>query len=239
MASFKEFAQAIKTVRFTGDGVGAEFASDQLALFARQQLAEVQASGQGSEVYDLYVNNRPAASEFEVEMAGSIVYVFSWFEDVIRAALAALIKASPRKSGRFASSFVVIVNGRIVDAATPIGSATEVIITNVQPYSRKVQVGAMQMSVPPQLFNRAGQALRRQFKGRGLVVQTKFVNLAPGIHPLVPYILKGGYARARSNWLGRASSGRLQHGERKLYRRKDLERGQALTYPALVLNVGN
>ena len=228
MASFKEFGQAIKTVRFNGDGLGAEFASEQLALFARQQLADVQASGQGSEVYDLYVNNRPAASEFDVEMAGSIVYVFSWFEDVIRAALTALIKASPRKSGRFASSFVVLVNGRIVDPATPIGSATEVIITNVQPYVRKIQVGAIQMSVPPNMFERAGRAVRRQFKDRGVVVQTKFVNLAPGIHPLVPYILKGQYGRRRASF-----------GARAYPRRKDLNRGQALTYPALVLNIGN
>ena len=47
MASFKDFAQAIKTVRFTGDGAGAEFASEQLAIFARQQLGIVIADGSG------------------------------------------------------------------------------------------------------------------------------------------------------------------------------------------------
>lgn len=239
MASFKDFAQAIKTVRFTGDGVGAEFASEQLAIFAQQQLAEVIANGSGTEIYDLFVNNRPAVSEFDVEMAGSIVYVFSWWEDIIQSALSALIAASPKKSGRFASSFVVLVNGQIVSPATPIASATEVIITNVQPYSRKIQVGAMQMSVPPEMFNRAASKLRRQHKAAGLVAQVKFLNLPRGIHPLVPYILKGAYAGKRSRWLTSAKAGTLAHGARKFYRRKDLDVGQAITYPTLVLNIGN
>lgn len=239
MASFNDFAAAIRTVRFDSGGVGGEMAADALALFAREKLAEVIASGEGSEIYDLYVNSRPAASEYEVEVPGDIVYQFSWWDEMVFSALAELVKASPKRSGRYASSFVVLVNGQVVSPGTPIATGTEVIITNVQPYVRKIQVGAMQMTVPPEMFNRAAARLRRKHKEAGLSAQVKFLNLPAGIHPLVPYKLKGQYARLRTNWLAKAKAGRLEHGAKKFHRRKVLEAGESITYPALLLNLLN
>jgi len=93
-----------------------------------------------------------------------------------------------------------------------------VIITNAQPYVRKVQVGAMEMNAAPFLFNSARSAVVKQFgsTGNGFSFAVRFVDIAAGVHPLIPYVLRGHY-RGR--------------------RRRDREAGQHLAYPALIMNM--
>jgi hypothetical protein len=59
----------------------------------------------------------------------------------------------------------------------------EIVITNDQPYARKIQVGAMKMSVPPGIYEDARQFVQRNF-GQMVAVQLRFVQLAGG------YVLK-------------------------------------------------
>jgi hypothetical protein len=239
MSGFADFAAAIRTVSFSSDGIGAEFAGRELAKFAREQLDETIASGAGSPIYDLYVNDRPAVSEDEVEMAGSILYVFSWWGDIIATALEELIKRSPKKSGRYASSFVVLVDGHVVAPGSPISASAEVIITNVQPYTRKVEVGGMVMNVPPRVFDRAKRGIDRRVGGRkrGVFTQVKFLDLPAGIHPLVPYQLRGQYDGRRNAYVASVRNNTRQAGGVKIHRRKALSAGEPITYPALVINL--
>lgn len=239
MSGFADFAAAIRTVKFTGAGIGAEFAAEALAQFAREQRDEAISSGAGSPIYDLYVNDRPAVSEDDVEMPGSILYVFSWWDEVIATALEELIKRSPRKSGRYAQSFVALVDGEVVAPGAPISASAEVIITNVQPYTRKVEVGGMQMSVPARVFDRAKRGIDRRVGGRkrGIFVQVKFLDLPAGIHPLVPYQLRGQYARKRNAYVASVRNNTRRAGGVKVHRRKALSAGEPITYPALVINL--
>lgn len=183
-----------------------------LAAFARRSLAHVLSAG-ASPSYDRIVNGRIGAAEESVQAPGPIVYEFSNWRLVVNAALDELKARSPRRSGRYQSSFLVIVGGRtVVTDFSKIRANAEVIILNAQPYTRKIEVGAMRMSVPEQHFEFARGALSRRF-GKAFRIERKFVNVPEGIHPLMPYRLKG--RRSRD----------------KISRRDGL-----LSYPALVLN---
>ena len=223
MAKFETFDRDIKIATA---GLSEEAIAAALAKFARSELSRVIQSGQGTSAYSRFVNGREGASEESVKAPGPIVYVFSWWQSIITDALAALVAVSPTKTGRFVKSFIVIVNGRMVTDFSDIQAGSEVIITNAQPYVRKIQVGAMKMSVPPRIFEQARKALIAKYTQQLISCQVTFLNIEGGVHPLIPYILKG---HQRS--VGVSKSGRARS------RRKDTEAGQPLTYPALVLNM--
>lgn len=223
MAKFETFDRDIKIATA---GLSEEAISAALAKFARSELARVIQSGQGTAAYSRFVNGREGAAEESVKAPGPIVYVFSWWESIISDALSALVAVSPSKSGRFVKSFIVIANGRLVADFSDIEGASEVIITNAQPYVRKIQVGAMKMSVPPRIFEQARKALLAKYTQQLVSCQVTFLNIQGGVHPLIPYILKGHQRSVSVSKSGRSSS-----------RRKDTAAGQPLTYPALVLNM--
>ncbi|KQU79820.1 hypothetical protein ASD00_36025 [Ensifer sp. Root31] len=211
MARFDTFDKQISLA--TAD-IEPDQISAHLARFARQQLADAIQSGAATPLYDLFVNGRRGVSEETVQAPGPILYEFSWWRVVIRYALDALVKRSPRKSGRYASSFIVIVGGKIVTNFDDVPPSAEVIITNAQPYVRKVQVGAMQMSVPARMFDKAKTDLVRKYGSQSFSFQMQFLDLAGGLHPLIPYRLK-----------------------RNQGRRKDRQAGMPITYPAIVMNM--
>ncbi|MCV9997329.1 hypothetical protein OE766_03635 [Pararhizobium sp. YC-54] len=211
MARFDTFAKDIQMA--TAD-IAPDQISAHLARFAREELEKAIKAGKATANYDLFVNYRPATSEFVVEAPGPIVYEFSWWRIVIKFALEFLVKNSPRQSGRFASSFIVIVDGKVVTEFDKIPPSAEVIITNAQPYVRKVQVGAMKMTVPPKIFDKARSAVARQFGVQTFRYEVRFLDLSGGLHPLIPYRLKGSQGR-----------------------RKDRQAGMPITYPSLILNM--
>ncbi|OCP05002.1 MULTISPECIES: hypothetical protein [unclassified Ensifer] len=211
MAGFETFDKQISLA--TAD-IAQDQISAHLARFARQQLAEAIQTGAATPVYDVFVNGRRGVSEETVQAPGPILYEFSWWRVVIRYALDALVKHSPRKSGRYASSFIVIVGGKVVIDFEDIAPSAEVIITNTQPYVRKVQVGAMQMSVPARMFDKAKTSLVRRYGSQNFSFEMRFLDLGAGLHPLIPYRLK-----------------------RNQGRRKDRQAGMPITYPAIIMNM--
>lgn len=180
-----------------------------LAQFARQELAKEISSGRASPQYEKFVNGRQGAAEESVKAPGPIVYVFTNWPLVIEAAIEELKRRAPRKSGRYANSFVVVANQRPVTDFASIPASAECIIFNRQPYTRKletVQAGAGQRMFDTLL------AMRRRFKD-AFKFEQKFLDIRGGVAPGVPYILK----TTRS-------------------RRRDRQAGQPISYPALVIN---
>lgn len=214
MARLEAFHQDI--ILATAD-LAPEAIAAELAKFARSGLAEAIASGEGSPSYEKFVNGRPDAEEETVIPPGPIVYTFNWWTEIIEFALEYLQHRSPRRSGRFRESWFVMLNdNRITDPSRiPINST--VILTNDQPYARKIEVGHMQMSVPHGVVEDARVAVRRQY---GAIVDVKktFVRLRNG------YVLKGRFTR-----------GVRQFSRTRL--RPDVAAGEQVTYPALVLNM--
>lgn len=179
-----------------------------LAKFARSELSKAIAAG-ASPQYETFVNGRSGAALESVVPPGPIVFLFSNWGLVIGAAIEELKRRAPRKSGRYANSFVVVANQRPVTDLKTIGADAEVIIFNRQPYTRKletVQAGAGQRMFDTLL------SLRRRFKS-GFKFESRFLDIRGGVAPAVPYILK-----------------------RSAGRRKDRAAGQPISYPAILIN---
>lgn len=204
-----------------------------LARFAREELAETIRSGEGSPNYRRYVNRVEGAPETAVRAPGPILYEFVWWAPVILFALAELQKRSPRKSGRFASSFIVIVGGKILTDFSDIPAEGEVVITNFQPYVRKAEAGLLGVA-RRRLFDGTKRLLNSRY-GEIVKAETAFLSIGQGVHPSIPYILKGGAPRRLAVASNR--SGAFRAGRRFLARRKDTAPGQPLTYPSILLNL--
>lgn len=216
MARFETFDRDIKVATADLDPAAI---SSALAQFAKQDVQRAIAAGEASERFDRYVNGRKGAAEETVRAPGPIVYEFIHWPRIVQMALAELVKRSPKRSGRYADSFFVLADSKPVTDFAAIPIDAEVVIANAQPYTRKIEVGAMKMSVPPRHFDQAKSAMARAFgRDAGFNFETRFLNIPAGIHALVPYVLKGGSGRR-----GRTD--------------KDRRAGSKLTYPALVMNV--
>lgn len=183
-----------------------------LAKTAREALAQAQRSGEAPQHYVRRVNGRQGAPEESVQAPGPIVYTFSVLPEIAAYALTFAQTRSPKRSGRFRRSWFVMVNGLHVTAFDNIPPDAEVIITNDQPYARKIEIGKTEsgrpfvIQVPPGIVEDTRQAVMRRF-GNTITAQRRFISL-------------GGAYKLRSG--GR--------------RRKDRGAGRALTYPALVIN---
>lgn len=214
MATFAQFDQEI---RMASAGFGPEDINRALAEFARAELRKVQLAG-ASRSYQLYVNGRPASSEYEVIAPGPIVYQFSLWSEIVAFAIAELQRRSPVRSGRFRNSFIVLVDGKLFDPASDVPATSEVIITNFQPYIRKAEAGLLGTKRFA-IFDGTKRALARRFgnEGRasfGYLFETKWLSIGAGVHPNIPYILK-----------------------RSQGRRKDRQAGMPITYPAVIMKM--
>lgn len=220
-----------RQLTFATAGIEPENIAKELAKFARAELAKAIAAG-ASPQYERFVNNRPGLPEEAVTVPGSILYVFTNWPLVINAAIAELQKRSPRRSGRFASSFIVIANQHLTTDYSSIPAAAEVIITNFQPYVRRLEAG--KRLGQKRIFDTSKNAMSRRF-GDLFRFETRYLNIGAGVHPMIPYILKGDgqlQAAAQNN-----RSSAFRAGRATLARRKDTAAGQALTYPSIVINM--
>lgn len=214
MARLNTFA---RDLQLATKGIAPEAINAELAKYAKSQLASAISSGEASPLYSRFVNGRPGAAEETVIAPGPILYVFSWWPEIIEFALEFLTERSPQRSGRFRESWFVMVGGARVDdfAALPVGAT--VTITNDQPYARKIEVGHMRMSVPPGVVEDGKVAVQRQY-GKIVAVKKTFVDLAGG------YVLRGHFSKGVGKFARRGI-------------RSDTRAGQPVTYPALVLNL--
>lgn len=197
--------------------IAPENIAKELAAFAKISLREVIQSGEGSDRFERYVNGNLDAPEESVVPPGPIVYLFHWWPEVIEYGLKVLVDRSPEKSGRYKRSWFAMVNGAVVTDYTAVPIAAQVILVNNQPYSRKIEVGHMQMSVEPGVVQDSRRTVMSRF-GNTVEVKATMVTLPGG------YVLKGKFTR-----------GFRRTARPKL--RKDTMAGANMTYPALLLTM--
>jgi hypothetical protein len=139
------------------------------AIEGRQELIR---TGRAPDNYRTLVDGREGVPEAQVKPQGMIVYRFNLLGEAAVFALGFLRARSPVRGGKFRDSFWAAVDGRPFSLKTfdpqQVGGATEVIIYNTQPYSRRVQVQfdgsrRLRFSVPPDMFGDAMMAVRRRF----------------------------------------------------------------------------
>jgi hypothetical protein len=177
----------------------------ELAAFAKSELRRVIAEGIASPIYERYVNGIHGAPEESVKIPNGILYTFSNWPLVINAALAELKKRSPVVSGRYANSFIVIVDDHVVSDFAAIAASAEVIITNFQPYVRKLENGRNKKGRKHRIIDGARSVMASRYRG-AFRFQTMYLNIAAGVHQGMPYILKGhqrsGSVSTLATWYG-------------------------------------
>ena len=152
----------------------------------------------------------------EETVRAQIVYRYTRLDQPIIFALAFLKQISPVGTGKdhhpglFRDSWFAMVDGERTEDFSRIPAGAVITITNDQPYSRKIDVGGMRLSVPPHLVDQAAQVVSGRY-GNSVTAQASYVTLQGG------YVMKGHGTHAR----------------RKL--RKDVAAGQPMTYPALII----
>lgn len=183
------------------------------ADFAQSELAAAIASGAAKRVVARYVNGRRGADESSVVVPGAIEYEFSIWPAIIEFTLQALRDRSPVASGRYRDSWFVQVRGARARSFDDIAPDATVVFCNDRPYSRKIEFGHMQMSVPPGVIEDVhGMVVDRY--GDTITARQANIPLRSG------YILVGGRRSATRR--------RLQRGRRP---------GEPMAYPALILNL--
>lgn len=223
-----------RTIReFVDASLSPEASAARFAAIARARRDEVIQSGQASERYDTFVDGRQGAREETTRPGGAVEYRFNSWGEIIRAALLELAMASPQDSGDFIRAWMVAVNGRPwVGEYEDIPMDADVIIVNPLPYARKVEVGAITLSVPAHPVERVRQRMMRKF--RNAFFSKTFVFLPASFATLgyeTPYILKGRYhdplfiAGRRERAF---KAGRRFHAPGKIQ-----QRGQQVSYPGL------
>jgi hypothetical protein len=229
----------VKTVRLFADAaLGPEARSRHLATRARQERDDVIRAGRAAPSWSVTVDGRPGASEDTVKPDGVIYYQFSNIAEVIGFVAGFITARSPRKTGEFSRSWRIGVDGHLAGAdLTQIPARSEIMLVNIAPWSRKVDVGAMPgMRVPSGIVETTRQAAARKF--RAYIFERTMVNLPPhfgaGEGFEVPYILRG---RQRS--FAKVHSARIEanRGRAITTNRKDSRAGEKLTYPALLFRM--
>lgn len=215
MAKFQTFA---KDIQMATAGLAPEAVSAELARFAVKERDGFIKRGEASPTFETYVNGVQGAAEASVKAPGPILYVFSYWEPILAFAKEALARRSPRLTGAYVDSQVVMVGGQVLQPGAPIAADEEVMLIPTVPYARKIEMGHMEMSVPRFVVYDAATAVARRFGGaKGpLKVDMRMVHIPNG------YILKGVFRR-----------GIRPHSRRGL--KRDTQAGARMTYPAIVM----
>lgn len=202
--------------------------------FAQKQADDLIKADLASPTYETSINNHvgPISS---VVLPGPIVFRFNNWRSAVEVALAELqrrVPQGPAKGGHYRDAYVVLVNQQAVTDFSAIPSDAEVIIFNRMPYTRRLETDSSKWRTT-RYFDAVKGTINRRF-GRSFSAEVRFLNLSGIGVPGVPYILKtnGPLLAAKQN----AKSSAFREGRSHLVHRKDRAAGQAISYPALVLN---
>jgi len=184
MARLQAFAREVDAFTLGLEGTRVEI----MARAARQEFAKAQAQNRAilgrDPPFEQFVDGHKGAALESVQPGGTIVYLFDVGAKVLADAVdyAAVVFSqlapigggprSPRDPhpGLYAQSLMLLVNGverPFVPGEGPIEfqAADVVTLTSLLPYSRKIEVGHMKMSVPNGVMQRTMQSVRSRFGG--------------------------------------------------------------------------
>lgn len=165
-----------------------EAQSAALAQFAAGEIAEAERAnrgvvGSGLAGKQVFVDGREGAPLASVQPNGVIVAEFNLLGDMIEWIGAQLVLNSPRRSGKYASSHVMFVDGVQQQLGSAVADASEVAFVNLQPYARKIERGlssqapdGVYQAIASVAARRFGNVARVYFDYRTLVAGSKAKN---------------------------------------------------------------
>lgn len=136
-----------------------------VARAGHQKIMQAQTARSGeAPSYEVYANV-PGRSIDNVVLPGPIVYRYRYVREIVKTALEALRKASPRgPSGRYAASHFVYLNGVLVtEVPVRLKESDEIMIINPVAYSRRLEIGKTEsgrdflISVPNRIYERVAK----------------------------------------------------------------------------------
>ena len=140
------------------------------------------------------VDGHPAANEDAVQPFGVITYRIQRLRKACALALAQAQLLSPvghdppdPHPGLYKKSWFFLVNGRETALADVPENADQVILTNDQPYSRKINVGfkGFERYVPPGICEKVRLLVRKEY-GKIIDVRVDYITLAGGYRLVRP-----------------------------------------------------
>lgn len=145
-----------------------------LVVLAKREHAKVMRDDPRPSRFVRTVDGVRGAREEQVRPDGTIIYVYPRLDEVVRAAMDLLFELSPVLSGAYRMGHTLFVDG--VEARNLEGWSGEgqILISNVLPYSRKIELGKMTMRVPgsDHVYEQAEFALRQRFGNQARIVFT-------------------------------------------------------------------
>lgn len=213
-------ARAFESViRLQLEKYGPEAAKRKHIEVARKGLSDFLRRQNPKPGYEIETDGRPATNEESVKPFGVITYRFRRMREIAEFCLAEARRLSPRgtkpkKGRRYADSWFVMVDGQPVEETAVPPDAKQMHVTNDQPYSRKINVGAkgFEKYVPPGIVEKVRQAAIKRF-GSIATIEVDHLKLQGGYQ-----LLKQGVRRRKNG---------------TIYARPDMKVGADLTYPAV------
>lgn len=137
-----------------------------LAEYAEEQIAEVrdqnaQVLGQVPD-YETIVDGRRGARPAAVRPDGVIVAEYDLLLELFAWIGAQLITHSPRRSGRYAASHILLADGVEIDPNGVTPDAAEYVFVNAQPYARKIEDG-LSSQAPDGVYQAVAAVANRRF----------------------------------------------------------------------------
>ena len=156
---------------------------------------------------DTFVNGQPSTVD-RITVPGNVTFVWRWIIPVVLQAKTVLEEISPVRTGRFSRSYRLLVNGDDADwNLDRIKDGSEVIITNVQPYARKLEIRATDG-----ILESVGQVMKKRFGGFAKI-SFMYINLSPPVwitqkgkpvpHPCIRIAAANSHETARAARHGR------------------------------------
>jgi len=207
MARLNEFERELKVATA---GLDDDAIAKLLAETAEEARDAAISAGEASAHYETFVNYEEGRSEEQVKPPGPIIYVFDYGIEIAQFALELARALSPVRSGAYRDAWFLLDESGAQTTPENLTPGAPFTITNDKPYARKIEVGAMKVSVPPGIVERLRKGVLGRY-GNSVSAKVKFIKLEGG------YVLK-------------------RHGTGGRQRRRD-ERaaGTAINYPALVV----
>ncbi|MHA6690595.1 hypothetical protein [Devosia sp. A449] len=151
----------------------------QLAALGRREHARVMQDDPRPARFTRTVDGVRGAQEEQVRADGTIIYEYPRLDDVVRFAMETLFDLSPVLSGEYRLRHQLFVGGVEARNLSDWDGASEILITNPLPYSRKIEMSTMTMRVPgtDRVYEEAasvvaaryGNTARVQFGWQGVV----------------------------------------------------------------------
>lgn len=153
------FEQAAQDVRDEAQSV------EWMVKTAREQHAEVMNTPPTPVKWRLFVDGVESNDIRNVRWNSQLRFQYSRMDVVVAYALDMLTRLSPVLTGRYKATHLLLIDGVPSTSLADWDWDQEIVITNVQPYARKIEVGAMQMRVPgtDHVFQTAAKFTRSEY----------------------------------------------------------------------------